>query len=177
MRKFGFCVIAYLFFQGGLFAQNSAAQSVYAELYGAGLAYSVNYEFRFDKNDINSWGMRVGAGGYATGNSNNFERLLTVPVQFNKLFGKSRHLFELGGGGTLIYFRDRNSSGGIDYVNKNFDFFLESSDTPALMGTLNFGYRRIPEDGGFLFRANISPFFNHNGFWLLFGGVSLGYAF
>nr|MBI1229934.1 hypothetical protein [Cytophagales bacterium] len=46
------------------FGQNMPTQSIYAELGGAGLAYSFNYDFRFDKSDINSWGMRIGAGGW-----------------------------------------------------------------------------------------------------------------
>jgi hypothetical protein len=39
-------------------------QSVYLELGGAGLIYSFNYDFRFDNQRMDGWGMRVGAGGY-----------------------------------------------------------------------------------------------------------------
>jgi hypothetical protein len=163
--------------QGFTFAQEVPSQSIYAELGGAGLAYSFNYDFRFDKADINSWGMRVGAGGWSRNDRNYSEGLLTVPVQVNRLLGKSRHFFEFGGGATFIYYRDRSSWGGNDYVYKNFNFILDSGNTPAFMGTLNMGYRKIPEDGGFTFRANITPLFNHTGFWPLFGGVSFGYAF
>jgi hypothetical protein len=161
------------------FAQAPGTQSVYLELGGAGLAYSFNYDFRFNKEDINSWGMRVGAGGWATRNFNNSsEGLLTIPVQVNKLFGSHKHFFELGGGATFIYYRDK----WVDWNNqttiyKEFDFILGSGDTPAFMGTLNIGYRRIPVDGGFTFRANLNPIFNHNGFWPLWVGVGFGYAF
>ncbi|HSI77927.1 MAG TPA: hypothetical protein VK957_18655 [Lunatimonas sp.] len=164
-------------FQRFSFAQEVPSQSIYAELGGAGLAYSFNYDFRFDKGDINSWGMRVGAGGWSRNDGNYSEGLLTVPVQVNRLLGKSRHFFEFGGGATFIYYRDRNSWGNNDYVYKNFNFILDSGNTPAFMGTLNMGYRKIPEDGGFTFRANITPIFNHTGFWPLFGAVSFGYSF
>lgn len=158
--------------------QEVGTQSVYVELGGAGLAYSFNYDFRFDKNDINSWGMRMGAGGWAT-NWGNRERLLTMPFQLNKLFGSHKHFFELGGGATFIYYRDQwnNSWSGETILYKDFDFILNSGDTPAFMGTLNFGYRRIPVDGGFTFKANLNPIFNQNGFWPLWVGVGFGYAF
>jgi hypothetical protein len=177
MLRFILFSILILGYQGGSFAQVRPSQAIYAELGGAGLAYSFNYDFRFDKGDINSWGMRVGAGGWSRNDNNYSEGLLTVPLQVNRLLGKSRHFFEFGGGATFIYYRDRSSWGGTDYVYKNFNFILDSGNTPAFMGTLNMGYRKIPEDGGFTFRANITPLFNHTGFWPLFGGVSFGYAF
>jgi hypothetical protein len=45
------------------------------------------------------------------------------------------------------------------------------------MGTMNIGYRKIPVDGGFTWRVNLTPIFNNNGFWPLFAGVGFGYAF
>ena len=167
--------------QGYSIAQEIPSQSIYAELGGAGLAYSFNYDFRFDKSDINSWGMRIGAGGWSRSDSRSdnlwSEGLLTLPVQVNKLFGNGRHFFELGGGTTFIYYRDRYSWSGNESIIRNFSFILDSGNTPAFMGTLNMGYRKIPENGGFTFRANLTPLFNHTGFWPLFGGVSFGYAF
>lgn len=159
------------------FGQNMPTQSIYAELGGAGLAYSFNYDFRFDKSDINSWGMRIGAGGWSRNDNQWSEGLLTIPVQVNKLLGNGRHFFELGGGTTFIYYRDRYSWSGNENIIRNFNFILDSGDTPAFMGTLNMGYRKIPVDGGFTFRANLTPIFNHKGFWPLFGGVSFGYSF
>lgn len=159
------------------------SRSVFVELGGPGLVYSFNYDFRFDKDRLDSWGMRVGAGGYARTDTweggKDSNSLLTVPVQVTKMFGRSVHFFEVGGGATFIYYRntypDWNSNGTI--VRKDFDFILNSGDTPALMGTLNFGYRKIPVDGGFTFRANLTPVFNQNGFWPIWAGVGFGYAF
>lgn len=177
MLRFVLGIVLFLGFSNISSAQDYPSQSFYAELGGAGLAYSFNYDYRFDKTDINSWGMRVGAGGWSRNDNNYSEGLLTVPIQVNRLLGKSRHFFEFGGGATFIYYRDRNSWGNTEYVYKNFNFILDSGNTPAFMGTLNMGYRKIPEDGGFSFRANLTPLFNHTGFWPLFGGVSFGYAF
>lgn len=171
-----FCFVFLI--QFSVLAQVPGSQAVYVELGGAGLAYSFNYDFRFDKNNINSWGMRMGAGGWAT-NWGNRERLLTMPFQLNKLFGSQKHFFELGGGATFVYYREQwnNSWSGETILYKDFDFILNTGDTPAFMGTLNFGYRRIPVDGGFTFKANLTPIFNQNGFWPLWVGVGFGYAF
>lgn len=158
-------------------AQSIPTRAIYAELYGAGLTYSLNYDFRFDKNNLESWGMRVGAGVLASSRSGYTERLLTLPIQFNKLAGKNHHFFEYGGGATLVYFRGRGSTPGSEFVNRDYKFLLNFENTPTLMGTLSIGYRYIPKDSGFTFRANFSPFFNNTGFWLLFGGISGGYAF
>jgi len=177
MVKFSVFLILMLGLNGLASAQDIPTRSVYAELWGAGLTYSLNYDFRFDKNDINSWGMRVGAGALASSSSEYSERLLTVPVQLNKLLGKDRHFFEFGGGGTLIYFRGHGLSPGSEFINKDYNFFLDFANTPTLMGTLNAGYRFIPMDNGFTFRANLAPYFNHTGFWFFFGGISAGYAF
>ncbi|WP_209328837.1 hypothetical protein [Lunatimonas salinarum] len=158
-------------------AQQVPRQSIYLELGGAGLAYSVNYDFRFDKANQQSWGMRMGAGGWATRSDFSSESLLTIPVQVNRLFGKRKHFFEIGGGATFIHYRDRDTWNNSNFEWRNFNFILDSGDTPAFMGTLNMGYRKVPENGGFTFRANLTPIFNHNGFWPLFAGISFGYAF
>jgi hypothetical protein len=78
-------------------------RAIFAELGGPGLPYSLNYDFRFDKTKINSWGMRVGAGGYALDGDSFF----SVPVMVNRLLGKGPHYFEVGFGATFFaYNRD-----------------------------------------------------------------------
>jgi hypothetical protein len=164
-------------------------QSVYVELGGAGLPFSFNYDFRFEKERIDTWGMRLGVGGYAIGD----ESFFSLPVQINKLFGKGPHYFEIGAGATLVAFKTPSYSYCNNYTydqDGNFicegsftspsdetSFILDIKGSPNLMGTFNLGYRRIPVDGGFTWRANLSPIFNSNGFWPLWFGVSFGYAF
>lgn len=187
IKLFPVLVVTVLFFPLEVLAQYSPpSRSVFVELGGPGLVYSFNYDFRFDKDRMDSWGMRVGAGGYARtrtdtwgGGSKDSNALLTVPVQVTKLFGRSVHFFEVGGGATFIYYRNLyyDWSSNSTQVRNDFDFILNSGDTPALMGTLNFGYRKIPVNGGFTFRANLTPVFNQNGFWPIWAGVGFGYAF
>ncbi len=175
-----------------LFAQQDSlpTKSVYIELGGAGLPYSFNYDFRFDKERMNSWGMRVGAGGYAIDGSSFF----SLPVMVNRLYGKGPHYFEMGFGLTFFAFDEDNysysycSNGYYDsngnYVcnsyyeeSSTYEFILPVDGSPSLMGTMNFGYRRVPLDGGFTWRVNLTPLFNNNGFWPLYAGIGLGYAF
>ncbi|OOG74908.1 hypothetical protein [Algoriphagus sp. A40] len=180
-------LIAFLFGAISVQAQDTfPTRSVYLELGGAGLPYSFNYDFRFDKERMNSWGMRVGAGGYATENDSFF----SLPVMVNKLYGKGPHYFEMGFGLTFFAFDEDSysycESGYYDqngtyictsYGESDYAFILPVDGSPSLMGTMNFGYRRVPVDGGFTWRVNLTPIFNNNGFWPLYAGVGFGYAF
>lgn len=162
-------------------------KSIYVELGGAGLPYSFNYDFRFDKSRLDSWGLRVGIGGYAT----NAASFFSAPIMANKLYGKGPHYFEMGFGLTFFAFEDKYDDfycidGYFDsdgfYVcdsfgDENYSFILDVNSSPNLMGTLNFGYRRIPTDGGFMWKVNLNPIFNNNGFWPLWVGLGFGYAF
>lgn len=162
-------------------AQDDATRSVFVELGGPSLVYSFNYDFRFDKKNLESWGMRVGAGGFKI----NDESLFTLPVQITRILGKDKNYFEVGAGFTFInysstftvYTDPYNPNTANKVTNKDYDFILEIGKTPSVVGTLNIGYRRIPEDGGITYRANVTPLFNGNGFWPIFAGVGLGYAF
>ncbi|WP_232825671.1 hypothetical protein [Algoriphagus litoralis] len=163
-------------------------RSVFLELGGAGLPYSFNYDFRFDKERMDSWGMRVGAGGYSTQEDHFF----SLPVMVNKLYGKGPHYFEFGFGATFFAYDESNytycESGYFDsngvfictssvIQESNYQFILPVDGSPSVMGTINIGYRRIPVDGGFTWRFNLTPIFNNNGFWPLYAGIGFGYAF
>lgn len=162
-----------------------STRSVYAELGGPGLQYSLNYDFRFDKTNMNSWGMRIGAGGYALDG----DWFLSVPVMVNRLMGRGPHYFEVGMGATFLtydlnydYFTCNTGPDGNQTCNKttyqrSYNFILPVDRSPSVMGTMNFGYRRVPMDGGFTWKVNLNPIFNNNGFWPLFAGVGIGYAF
>jgi len=180
-----------IFFMLGhlVLAQEKTApyRSVFLELGGSGLAYSFNYDVRFDTTRIDSWGLRVGAGGYAMEG----DSFYSLPVLVNKLYGNGPHYFELGLGATFFgYSNERDTycaSGYYDAngiyvcnqqaINDEYNFILPVDGNPSLMGTLNFGYRKVPVEGGFTWRVNLTPIFNNNGFWPLFAGIGLGYSF
>lgn len=164
-------------------------QSIFVELGGPGLPYSFNYDFRFNKEKMDSWGLRVGASGYAVSGSQSF---FSLPLMANRLYGKGPHYFELGFGFTFFAFSnqcddyycvdgyfDQNTGQYVctNYGGDDYSFILDVDGSPSLMGTMNFGYRRIPVDGGFTWKISLNPIFNNNGFWPLYAGVGLGYAF
>lgn len=182
-----FSLVLILFSIQFAFAQDEKTvptKSVYFELGGPGMAYSLNYDFRFDKTNMNSWGMRVGAGALGVSGEDTF---FSVPVMVNRLYGKGPHYFEIGMGATFLAytqgandFRDcvPGTSGCTgSKVESQYNFLLPIDGSPSVMGTMNFGYRRVPENGGFTWKINVNPVFNNNGFWPLFGGVGIGYAF
>jgi hypothetical protein len=187
MKKLALAVV-FLFGSLASFAQDQPVvptRSVFVELGGSGLAYSFNYDFRFDKTRIDSWGMRVGAGGYKIGGDSFF----SLPVLVNKLYGKDDRYFELGLGMTFFgvdnepysycqsFDSNGNCIGPLVTEESDVNFILPVDGSPNLMGTMNIGYRKIPENGGFTWRVNLIPIFNNNGFWPLFSGIGLGYAF
>lgn len=145
-------------------------RSVYVELGGAGLPYSFNYDFRFDKKDIHSWGMRVGAGGYAFFEGDKF---FSLPVLVNKLYGPGPGYFEMGAGLTLVAFSSSKPNSRSDFTQ----FVLPFEGSPNMMGVMSFGYKHLPKQGGFTWRTNLNPVFNTKGFWPLWIGIGIGYAF
>ncbi|HVE61013.1 MAG TPA: hypothetical protein VNA26_04295, partial [Chitinophagaceae bacterium] len=143
---------------------SQGAKSMYVELGGPGLA-SINFDTRFNKTEKGIGG-RIGIGGFSI-KTNDFgggeERsgVVFLPIGVNYLLGKdSKNYFELGAGVTPVF-------GGSD-SGENF------SET---FGHILFGYRMQPANGGFTFRAFISPVFGSWGFFPYYGGVAFGYKF
>lgn len=159
----------------------SGSNNFFIELGGPSMIYSFNYDFRFDRSQRDGWGMRAGLGGFYRREPrwDSSEGMLVVPVQVNKLFGNGRHFFEVGGGASFVYFQDTFLDWNTQRpIRRNdYDFILDLGETPSLLGTFTLGYRLVPEKSGFLFRAQMTPIFNQNGFWPFWFGVSFGYSF
>ncbi len=150
MKKFMFSIAAMLTLS---FAANS--QSVFFELGGPGLA-SINFDTRLSQ-DNDGFGIRAGLGGASVSGAG----IVFFPLGLNYLLTKdNKNHFELGLGATIV-------TGG-DGDGDNF------SET---FGHLVFGYRLQPADGGFQFRAFMSPVFSGDFFLPYWGGVSFGYSF
>jgi hypothetical protein len=128
-----------------------ARNTLYLELFGPGLLYSLNYE-REIVDDVN---LRIGFGGAAWQGAGYF----TVPLGATYSgIGNELHHFEVGATGTLIFADDSFSTAS------SFAF------QPIL------GYRRQAEEGGFNFRAGLSPWITSSGI-LPWGYVSVGISF
>jgi hypothetical protein len=149
-----------------IFAQNKpantstgSAQSIYAELGGNGIFFSVNYDFRFAQSQ-KGLGMRVGLG-YAPGTN---DGVITIPLGINHLAGTAPHFFESGLGITYIK------------TVKGSDILSGLSGSCLVPGI---GYRLQPGQRGFLFRITISPLvpLQAGGKTFFWGGIGLGYKF
>lgn len=136
------------------------AQNIFVEIGGQGLLFTANYDTRFS-NKSNGLGARVGIGYLAVSGNH----ATTVPISLNYLLGKGKNFFEMGLGTTLLA------------VKGNEDTFSFNESKSNFVGSMSFAYRLQPSDGGFSFRAGLSPIFNKDFFMPYYAGLSLGYTF
>lgn len=154
MKKIMFLLTAVCGFS--LMAVAQGGKSMYFELGGPGLA-SINFDTRFGSGN-GGFGGRVGVGGFSIDGTG----AIFIPVAVNYLLGNdNKNFFEIGGGVTPVF-------GTGDLSGDNFS---------STFGHVTFGYRMQPRDGGFTFRAFISPVFGSGFFIPYYGGVSFGYKF
>lgn len=142
---------------------NQRAQNVFVELGGPGLLFSANYDTRFS-NKADGLGGRIGLGFISSSGSS----LFTLPLQLNYLLGKNNKYFEIGLGATYA------SYNGSDLFS--FDSNNNVSES-HVFGNMTFGYRYQPIEGGFNFRAAITPLFDSSSFIPYYFGISFGYTF
>ncbi|WP_345947830.1 hypothetical protein ABDD95_13340 [Mucilaginibacter sp. PAMB04274] len=159
------------------------AQNVFAELLGAGVTFSVNYDTRFG-NRRDGLGGRLGAGFFAEDG----DKLFTLPMQLNYLLGKKGKYFEIGLGATYYNAKNRPENYNVFYNGSNGQYiYSEDNDDgilvvnrgngSGLLGTMTFGYRYQPLNSGFSFRGYINPVFDSKNFIPYFFGLSFGYTF
>lgn len=167
MKKF---VVVFLFLSlighSASYAQQTEREQgrgVYFELFGSGLTYSINYDQRFEKR-FDGLGFKAGLSYIGVDGTS----VATFPLGLNYLLGKNGKYFEMGLGGTYLAGADRSNT-----------FFTGDGRTTGdgFVGNLILGYRSEPQDGGFLFRASVTPMFGSGFFWPFYAGFSFGYAF
>ena len=109
--------------------------SLFLEIGGNGVFYSINYDALFLLSTNFGFSVRAGfsiAPPFLTGS----DWGLTIPAEFNVLLGKTKNFFEFGVGSTLIR----------SFAGRNTEF--------PLVGRL--GYRYQKTDGGLFFRIGIN---------------------
>ncbi|WP_237563127.1 hypothetical protein [Algoriphagus kandeliae] len=166
MKKYILAILVFLglqFFAQAQSSEREKGRGVYVELFGNGITYSFNYDQRFS-NRFDGLGFKAGVSYFAIDGSS----LTTLPLGLNYLLGKEGKYFEVGMGGTYLRGADKNN---------NFTVGDSRTVGDGFVGTMVFGYRREPVDGGFLFRASLTPVFTSEFFWPLSIGISFGYAF
>jgi len=144
-------------------AERTRSQGIFVEVLGNGFIYSVNYDTRFSQG-FDGWGGRAGIGYIAIDDV----RFTAMPFLVNYLFGKEKHFFEVGVGTTFLVASESNGTYGPVGDRERGTGFI---------GAMSLGYRMEPTDGGFMFRAGLTPIFSSSTFWPLWPQVSFGYAF
>ncbi|HYQ57421.1 MAG TPA: hypothetical protein VEP89_08730 [Draconibacterium sp.] len=145
-------------FSIALAQETSKRRAVYAELGGAAVVGSVNYDFRF-KPGNDGPGARVGFGYVPD--------VLVLPLELNGLVGKNKIAFEYGAGISVAYFTAEHNIG-----NQTF----RSDD--SRLGFIyhgKAGLRIAPTNNGLFFNFNCTPLINTEETRLWFG-LGLGYS-
>lgn len=156
-------------------------KSAFFELGGKALLYSFNYDMRTERGRRNGWGFTAGFNRLAikavnTANAGDSVSLdLTMfPFSINYLFGKRKGFFELGAGGTYIFFKGVGNLVGNQeaYQLQHFDISLGS-----ILGNFTIGYRHMPLSNGINWRIALNPIFFGSNQLIPWLGFSIGYQF
>lgn len=137
-----------------------ARNAYYLEVGGNALIYSINYE-RFFSDRLAG---RVGGMFFGASGEDSSAGVVAAPIMASYLWGEGNSRFETGVGILLV-------SGGIQNVEG-----YEDEDFSGTVGTGTLGYRWQRPQGGFVFRAGLTPVFSLDGIGPWFG-ASFGYAF
>ena len=127
--------------------------SVYVEILGEGMLYSLNYERIVSNNGKFNTSVKIG-GNYLGDN------LFFIPMGVSEIIGRKNHHLETG-------------------LGLSASFFSESISEGYLWLTGRLGYRYQKPSGNFLFKAMYTPIIvasNVDG-GLIWFGISVGYAF
>ena len=144
-----------------------ARNSIFLELGGNGLIYSLNYDHKFfDHASARIGGMYLAVSADDPNSLDGRVSVFFVPIMANYLLGNGNSRLEIGGG---LAIAGVNSDATID--NETID---EVGRGVGFTGTI--GYRLQPRDGGFLFRIGFTPIVAPGAF-IPWAGLSLGATF
>jgi hypothetical protein len=137
--------------------------TLYGELGGSSGFVSINFDKRFSKSP-EGFGVRVGAGYMAWQDT----EIYNFPILVNYLAGNNGKYFELGFGPVIGYAQERKEPMDPEL---SFDPYM------SLFGSVNIGYRYQPSNGGFNFRAGISPILDFGNVIPFWPYLAFGYSF
>ena len=143
---------------------------IFVELGGNGILYTVNYDRGLTDNlhvRIGIGHLAEGANPISTGPSDlAAQPATTLPVLVSYVRGDRSHRLEVGAGVTVL------RSAGMPAMGR---IAARPSDL-SIMATGVIGYRYVPREGGFTYRAGFTPLLSAGGF-LPWAGLSFGYLF
>lgn len=147
---------------------DTCRNAIYAEVFGPGLLYSINYDYLVApqislRAGVSRWSFP--AIFFLVNGSIDFTGF---PITLNYLPGGGNSHPEIGAGLVAMLIS----------LNGEEVFFGESvrGKASAVLGTATIGYRYQPMDGGFVFRIGFTPVFNFRKIFPT-GGISMGLAF
>ena len=158
-----------IFFLIGIYESKAQTEfkrnSVFAELGGSAGLISLNFDKRFSKSP-EGFGVRIGAGYMAWQDT----EIFNFPILVNYLAGNNGKYLEMGFGPTIGYAQERSEPN---------DQGLSFEPGINFYGTINLGYRYQPVEGGFNFRAGLSPILNFSpiDIFPIWPYLSFGYSF
>lgn len=149
---------------------------VYLEILGSGGAYSLNYDFRFNEEIKNKWGLRTGIE-FLPINTVNYSgdvlkyNTLLLPFMVNYLLGKKYKLLELALGAVYV-FKWRNGK----LLSNEYEYFIQNINRriPNVYGAFSIGYRRQPVKGKIMWGVSLTPLVG-NSFIIPNIGIKIGY--
>ena len=146
------------------FSNDFARNSIFVELLGNGVLYSLNYDHKFFDHASARIGFSyIPLSGGSSSNPDDRVQVLLVPILVNYLVGNGNSRLELGAGPLLAGVSANVENETINGVGNG-----------GFTGTI--GYRLQPRDGGFLFRIGLTPIISAELFQV-WGGLSLGATF
>lgn len=162
MSRFTLLVLFCVFGSAEIGLAQEARNAVYGEIGGSAIGLSVNYERGFTER----WKGRIGASVVTGESEEDTDTTFLVPLTASWISHPAlNHHLELGGGVTVV-FGDRQDFYSIGDDDEQFS---------TAIGTAIIGYRYQKPEGGFQFRAALTPLIGGGEVfpWI---GVSFGYA-
>jgi len=169
-------VIIFIFLTSEIFSQSNGTSHAFQfqfEILGPGASWSFNIDSRLSKRD-NGMGFRAGIGITPLGwlkHACNSGSLNSFPMAINYLIGKREHLFEVAGGGVLLF----TSGTKLLCLGDEKNFFSEET-TNYWFTSVGYRYQLLHKKG-MTYRLFVSPLFQEDFPVKFWGGGSVGYRF
>jgi hypothetical protein len=149
---------------------------IFLEMLGSGGVYSLNYDFRFNKDITNKWGLRTGVE-FLPINTVNYSgdilkySTLLFPFMVNYLVGKKNKFLELALGAVYV-FKWRNGK----LQAQVYEYFIRNINRriPNVYGAFSIGYRHQPLKGKIMWGISLTPLIG-NSFIIPNIGIKIGY--
>lgn len=158
LQKSLFILVLIFFITINVSGQNRKTSSIFFELGGNSLVYSLNYD-RLFSDDLS---IRAGLMGFVLSSESTGILAIGVPFTGSYFIGKGNHRLEIGV--------------GFLYLSGEVGAHRVSGKVAGISPTGIIGYRFHPIDGKTLFKVGFTPIYISNKF-LPWGGLSIGYLF